>query len=221
MKIIVINGLAQSGKDTFVKACRNWANEREINEPKKNINVYNISSVDFVKDIAKKAGWDGVKDERGRKLLSDLKDCLTEYDDIPFKQMLKLINFYLSGAEGFKKSTKNMVFFLHSREPEEISRWAKDYNALTLFIQRPGYKTNYSNHADRLVDCYNYDYTYWNVNSLEGLEKDAISFIERILAEDWYSDNEDLNIWDKDSYGPNRKVREIKEIKDNLWVKLP
>ena len=35
-----------------------------------------ISSVDKVKEIARIAGWNGEKDDKGRKLLADLKAAL-------------------------------------------------------------------------------------------------------------------------------------------------
>lgn len=64
--IFVINGPARTGKDTFVNIYRE--------ERKKDlVYTYNISTVDFVKTIAKECGWDGTKDEKNRKFLSNLK----------------------------------------------------------------------------------------------------------------------------------------------------
>lgn len=48
-KIIVINGTGGSGKDTFVEYVSKYAK------------VYNFSSVDKVKEIAKLIGWTGTK----------------------------------------------------------------------------------------------------------------------------------------------------------------
>lgn len=53
-KIIVINGAGTSGKDTFVKLVSKYAK------------TINYSSVDFVKEVARFAGWNGQKDEKGR-----------------------------------------------------------------------------------------------------------------------------------------------------------
>ena len=61
-EIVVINGSVGVGKDTFVQFCAEYAP------------IMNISSVDKVKEAAKVlAGWNGEKDEKSRKFLSDLK----------------------------------------------------------------------------------------------------------------------------------------------------
>ena len=48
---------------------------------------YILSTVDFVKEIAKKCGWDGTKDLKNRKFLSDLKDLLTNWNNVPFNKI--------------------------------------------------------------------------------------------------------------------------------------
>lgn len=74
-KVIVINGMGGVGKSTFVSLCH------EIDPM-----VIETSTVDFVKEIALQAGWDGIKDEAGRRFLSDLKDAMERYKDIPNKK---------------------------------------------------------------------------------------------------------------------------------------
>ena len=79
MKVIVISGQAQVGKNTFINFCKEG-----------DYDVYDFSTIDYVKEAAKQIGWDGEKDNRGRRLLSDLKDCLTRYADIPFKKVVSI-----------------------------------------------------------------------------------------------------------------------------------
>ena len=84
-KIIVINGVAKSGKDTFVKFFMKHSH----------VTVFEWSSVDTVKAIAAPAfGWDGEKDEPGRRFLSDLKAAWTRYNNGPFKELAAKINNY-------------------------------------------------------------------------------------------------------------------------------
>ena len=65
-EIVVINGSGGVGKDTFVQFCNEYTP------------IMNISSVDKVKEAAKVlAGWNGEKDEKSRKFLSDLKELNT------------------------------------------------------------------------------------------------------------------------------------------------
>lgn len=193
MKIIVINGRGGVGKDSFIEGCRDgqkdW--EREI---------FSISSVDYVKDMAKDIGWDGIKNDKGRRFLSDLKDALSRYNDGPFRDVIKEIQYILWNYKEKEKSTKNLIFFVHAREPEEIERWVRDYGAKTLLIRRPSVERSHNNHADDNVDNYDYDYTYHNVYDLETLKTGAKEFIKWIKQKPWYSDNEEFDIWDREEY---------------------
>ena len=102
-EIVVINGSGGVGKDTFVQFCGEYTS------------IMNISSVDKVKEAAKVlAGWNGEKDEKSRKFLSDLKELGIEYNDAPFKYISNM-------AEEFKNSDKQ-IMFVHIRECEEIEK---------------------------------------------------------------------------------------------------
>ena len=56
---IVINGRGGVGKDTL------------CNLAAKHFKVKNISTITPIKDLAREAGWDGRKDDKARKFLSD------------------------------------------------------------------------------------------------------------------------------------------------------
>lgn len=177
MKIIVINGRGGVGKDEFVKWCREANND-----------VYSISSVDYVKEIARLIGWNGEKDVKGRKFLSDLKDALSEYNDAPFKRCVEEIKDKISDYNRLKKDTTNLVFFVHVREPKEIDRWKEEFNAQTVLIRRPEIeKQTYTNHADLEVMDYDYDYTYWNIYELPALRADAKGFMYWLMNQKWES----------------------------------
>ena len=66
--VVVINGSGGVGKSTFIELCREWDNR-----------VFETSTVDFVKEVAKMCGWDGTKTDENRKFLSDLKDLLSQW----------------------------------------------------------------------------------------------------------------------------------------------
>lgn len=153
--IIVINGYGGSGKDTFVELVSKYNK------------VYNFSSVDKVKEIARLIGWNGQKEEKDRKFLSDLKKLTTDYNDMPFNSIKDAIN-------DFNSSDKE-ILFIHIREPEEIKRVVDEFNAKTLFIKRDDIKKVTSNYSDASVENYNYDYII-NNTTLEDLDKQASNF---------------------------------------------
>ncbi len=154
--IVVINGTGGCGKDTFIKL---------ISKYKK---VYNFSSIDKVKEIARIIGWDGTKDEKSRKFLSDLKNLTKEYNDMPY-------NCTKEAIENFKNSDCE-IMFIHIREPEEIKRIVDTFGAKTLFMKRENLNDITSNSSDGRVSKYKYDYSILNT-TLEEYEKKACEFI--------------------------------------------
>lgn len=166
-KIFVINGHNQVGKDTFVKMLQEIADN-------KNEKILNVSTIDYVKDIAKKCGWDGTKTDRNRRFLSDLKDLLTEWNDGPHKAIDEIIYHY--------NETMNAIF-IHCREPEEIRRFVDDYAATTILVERNDAIQCSSNHADLGVNNYNYDIIINNSRGLKELKEEAEIFYDSFLSE--------------------------------------
>lgn len=177
MKIIIINGVPASGKTSFVEFAKDSKYQ-----------IYNFSMIDYVKEKAKLLGWDGIKDEKGRRLLSNIKDSLTEYDNIPFKKVIEEIQTVLYKYDQFEQPTDNLIFFVHSREPEDIVKWKELTNARTLFLRRPAAEdVEHNNHADKNVFNFDYDYVYSNEGSLKDLRNGAINFVNWIGQKDWTS----------------------------------
>ena len=170
MKIIVINGAPCSGKDTFVSLCQKhllWCG--------------NFSTVDFVKEIARKCGWNGTKTPENRKFLSDLKDLLTEWEDVPYKKVERAIDLYEEEALSYDFSSNDVLCFIHCREPKEIQKFVDKMNAKTLLIRRPSVENvHQSNHADEQVLDYCYDYIITNDGTIDELEAKAIAFLKEL-----------------------------------------
>lgn len=158
-KIVVINGTGGCGKDTFVELCR------------KHINIYNFSSIDKVKEVAKVIGWSGSKSEKDRKFLADLKKLTTDYNDMAFKSIIDAVNIF--------KNSKDEIMFIHIREPEEIKRVVDKFGAKSLLIKRAGQELIKSNASDANVENYDYDYIIENT-TLEEYENKAINFIKEL-----------------------------------------
>ena len=137
------------------------------------------STVDFVKEIATACGWDGSKTLENRKFLSDLKDLLTQWRDVPY-------NMIVSRANNLP-STQDWIMFVDCREPAEIQKLKEGLNATTLLIRRPGdEETETSNHADAGVFNYEYDLTIENNSDIMDLAKKAKDFINYMRGRPHY-----------------------------------
>lgn len=175
MKIVVVNGYPLSGKDTFVGFCMH-----NLNTLCKGMG-HNISTIDLIKGIARDLGWDGLKTNKDRKFLSDLKKLLKEWNDVPYRFVCKKINErYNMDIKQLGIPENKIVFFVHTREPEEIERFKKDYGAVTLLVKKDNIDQEFSNDSDKNVNNYEYDFVIENNDTLEELEQKAIEFLKEL-----------------------------------------
>ena len=171
VKVVIVNGMPESGKTTAQEICRdtlkllNWGCVIE-------------SSVQWVKDVAKYAGWDGTKTDKNRKFLSDLKAVLTSWDDAVLRHLIDTVDdYYYTG--------RDFVIFIDIREPYEIEKAKEAFNATTLIVRRPQVECNcYNNTSDMNVFNYKYDYTIWNDRGIDELRYECGIFIDELLADD-------------------------------------
>lgn len=163
-KIVIINGTATCGKDTFCRICNEYIPSKSI------------STVDKVKEAYRLLGWKGDKTEQHRKALSDIKDIGTKNLDHPY-------NFMKGEIKRFRHSDYD-ILFIHSREPDEIARFVKEFGCITLLIRNPNIEAITSNHADAEVENYDYDYIIDNNYIMEDFEQEALKFIEWLKERD-------------------------------------
>lgn len=159
MKVFIINGAPGSGKTTFEEFVQGEYSDCAI-----------ISTVDYVKTVAKFVGWDGTKTLKNRKFLSDLKDLLTEWEDIPFINTIERCKEY---------ENTNYIVFIDCREPDEIERLCIALDAQSIVIRRDeAERIMTSNHADANVLDYYYDIIIDNNGTLNDLKDAAKTFLE-------------------------------------------
>ena len=161
MKIYVVNGAPGAGKTTF---------ENMINELTDNCSI--ISTIDPIKERAFLFGWNGEKDAKGRKLLSDLKRAWVEYGDQPYTWLKEIFKF--------AHYARIDAIFIDCREPDEIKEICKRFGAKSLIIRRAtAENSETSNDSDKNVLNYDYDIVIKNNGSKYELAIAAEDFVEK------------------------------------------
>ena len=164
-KVYITNGSAENGKDTFAEFLSKY------------ISVFKYSSIDLVKEMFEVVGVSrDNKTEKKRKLWSDGKDLLTEYDDIPFKDITSIVTDFKNNK------IETEVLLIDIREPEEIARAVETFGAETILVRNPSVEKIESNHADRDVENYEYDYIIENDGTLGQLDMMAKLFVRDIIC---------------------------------------
>lgn len=161
--VVIINGGAGNGKDSFVSLCEEMLYGK----------VLNVSSVDNVKMAADiLVGFQlKSKTDKNRKLWYDLKQLAINYCDAPFVYVDNCINQFL-GDDSYN------IMFIHVREPEEIDKLkSRHWYIKTLFLKNDNAQKNESTEADKNVGNYIYDYTLENDGSFDDLLTKAKQFL--------------------------------------------
>ena len=175
MKIVVVNGKPTSGKSTFESLCIGLGHAR----------CYVYSSIDYVKTVARSCGWTGEKTPENRKFLSDLKDLLTTWNDVPMKKIHEKIQSIQDTFTDSGDLADDVVVFIDVREPEEIQRLKDYYGATTLLITRASADAeDASNHADDDVYNFGYDLIIENNGTLDDLRDSAVVFLDSLFKDE-------------------------------------
>lgn len=162
-RIFILNGMARSGKDTFVSTLY-----------KLGIEAVHYSYVDFTRFMLNNAGIAiADKTDKVRKLLCDINNTLEEYDDTPFKDCCEI-------ADDFKDNwLEGDWLIIDCRDPKNIERLKKATNAETIFI-----KSNLNcdvTSADKAVSkSYEYDYYIDNTGTLTEFERNIEEFTRNL-----------------------------------------
>lgn len=167
--VVIINGKGGAGKDTICDITSNFFKSETV------------SAITPIKQIAREFGWNGEKDKKSRKFLSDLKRVFIDYNGLP--------NKYLE-EEYCKFLESDMdILFVHIRENDQIDDFKRRVKSkcITLLVRT---KVNnqseiqYGNYSDDNVEDYNYDYYYLNNQPLENLPSDFLHFIMGVFKKE-------------------------------------
>ena len=161
IRVVVINGYPESGKDLFGGLCDIYRKS------------YTICTSTPMKEAMSLLGWDGVKTDEVRNALYDMKVMSNKLFNTTQQYVLKTlckIKLERVGSDG--------IVFIQSREPKEIDWFVKALGAETLLITRLG-KYAGNNASDMFVEDYDYDTIITNNGSIKDLEDKAESFVWR------------------------------------------
>lgn len=163
-----MNGNGGTGKDTFVSFISKY------------IPTYKYSIIDLVKTASRILKWEDKKTEKDRKFLSDLMDLSSNYNDAPYQDIKKLVDDFLNDY------IEADVLFIDMRDPKDIERAVKDFQAKTILMINSKVNKIESNHADLNVERYNYDYIIENNGTIEQLDEKAKIFVDSVICQDQY-----------------------------------
>ena len=160
----------------------------EINtSDKANAFALELSMADPAKDILSWINKDALyrKGPEDRAFLCELKSLMDKYYDISFKYIKEQIRLIENDYECLGFEDKTLVFFIHSREPNDIQRLKDELGAVSILIDDHGARgirpENASNEADKNIYNYDYDIIIDNIQTLDHLRGQAYMFVEENL----------------------------------------
>ena len=141
------------------------------------VNVHILSTIDFVKEIAKKCGWDGTKTESNREFLHRLKEVLTDWNDVPNKKVVEEIKLLAKDPPN-----KKNIFFVDIREKKNIERFSQlcksyGFECFKVLVKRSSCTTNEPQEIIDEVNSVNYDTVIYNDYGLDELRAISKNFI--------------------------------------------
>ena len=178
MKIILIGGKANTGKDSTAEYIDEYYRSRGLD-------VVNIQIAYYIKMYAKEiAKWDGDNETKPRQLLQDLGTELIrkQIDEYFFiKRIIQDIDIYSRYFD--------VITISDGRLPEEFASIKLAYpETVTVHVTRPGFssrltKDQKAHVTEALVDEIEYDYEVVNDGTLDDLQKKAIELVQTIEKE--------------------------------------
>jgi len=182
MKIFLISGKAESGKDTFHNIGADYI---EATQPQ--LIPVRIAFADAVKQSAKDMGWNGEKDDNGRSGLIMIGDGARKYFD-PLIWVKKAVNKLESYHYSNTRRDDFVIFITDCRYPNEVDmlkEWAeqKGVKAYALRVERPNHiskltKEQLLNDSEIALDNYGqWDFIVEN----SGTYQDFIDSVETVI----------------------------------------
>lgn len=173
MKVILISGKAQHGKDTLAGMLKNHLED-------KSYRVLIAHYGDLVKYVCEKFfNWDGNKDEAGRTLLQYVGT------DVVRKQNENFWAGFIKDILTMFSHEWDYVLIPDTRFVNEVECFDGDIDSSLVRIYRPNYDSGLtpqqlSHPSETALDDYEYDYFVINDGSLQDLENKVPEILKAI-----------------------------------------
>lgn len=174
MKVILISGKAQHGKDTSA----NIMQDRLISDGKR---VLSIHYADLLKHICRHYfQWNGLKDVEGRKLLQRVGTDVIRKEKPDF-----WVDFIITILSMFKDEW-DYVIIPDCRFANEIERMKETFDTVCIRVNRPGFsngltKAQRQHPSETSLDDYPFDYNIINEGDIDDLVKKINNCVEELL----------------------------------------
>lgn len=166
--LILINGKAGVGKDTFVNFCKDY-----VKKYYENTKVFNRHRSELAKIALEYLGWTGEKTKEIREVLSELTDIAENYG-----RNNEYLNDYIELLK--KKDGLNIVFY-HNRDPVSIEllkqKYKGDMFVFSLLLKR---NTTDLESDEWGIENYDYDITI-KTKTLADSRKFAHNLIDKLV----------------------------------------
>lgn len=177
--LVLINGHAGVGKDTFARFCQEYA------EAEKSCKVYNIHRSDAPKVALHDLGWNGEKDTETRDLLKHMVDFMES------KGLLaRYLRIHIKTAKEMALNN-DIIIFYHVRDPEVMYALMDEYidtdgvEPISLLVKRDIDKPEEPDEWWGNLENAEYQMTLELSNSLESSKAAAKGFVDFLLDEEW------------------------------------
>lgn len=149
--LVLVSGKAGSGKDAFVAGLRDAGMEFK-----------SMAFADALKDMALSYGWDGRKDERGRRLLQDLGMAWRRYDP---KYWIRRVQSKVPLYPG--SVVVSDCRFLNEIVDMQLFGECFFFHVVTVRVERPGYDNGLTgetavHESETNLDGLSFDMTVFN-----------------------------------------------------------
>lgn len=161
--LIGLSGKKRVGKDT----CGHWLEVKH--------DFTRVSFAALLKKQATRLGWDGRKDERGRKLLQDLGMVVRNYDenfwvDAAFRELAKL-----------ERTTGQEKFVITDVRFKNEAREIKEVGGIMIRITSPNEIVDDTHASETELDTYTFDYV---IESVHGDLNSLYTRVDEIVAKE-------------------------------------